>query len=510
MENISDYQMLICTLKACKHSHNLRTTIGTHGRMIKLGYEMYPSLLSLLIVVYLSCECLSPARQLLSEISEWDFDVVPGNLMIAGFMKMREVDVARKLFYKMPIRDVVTWNSIIGGLVKNALYKEALSIFRKMLRSDMEPDAYTFSSLVTACARLGAIDHAKWVHNLLIERKIELNYILSSALIDMYSKCGDIETAKGIFYRVERSNVCVWNAMINGLATHGLAIEALKIFSKMESEKVVPDSITFIALLTACSHNGLVEEGRRYFDIMKQRCLIQPELEHYGAMVDLLGRAGLLNEAYAMIKEMPMQPDAVIWRAFLSACRIHNNSELGEVASTEISHLSSGDYVLLSNIYCSIRKWDSAEELRHKMKQKGVRKRSGRSGVELGGVIHQFKAGDRSHPETSIIYKSLELLMKRTKMEGFNPATDLVLMDVSEEEKEENLNFHSEKLAVTYGILKSSPDTCIQVTKNLRICPDCHSWIKLVSKVLNRVIIVRDRIRFHHFEGGFCTCGDYW
>ncbi|KAL3512063.1 hypothetical protein ACH5RR_024780 [Cinchona calisaya] len=379
-----------------------------------------------------------------------------------------------------------------------------------MLRTNIEPDGFTFASTVTACAKLGALDHAKWVHGLMIEKRIQLNYILVSALIDMYAKCGRIDVAKEIFDGVQRANVSVWNAMINGLALHGLALDAIAIFSMMEGEKVSPDVITFIGILTACSHSGLVEQGRRHFKLMRMRYFIQPQLEHYGAMVDLLGRAGLLEEAYAMVKEMTVEPDIVIWRALLSACKIHKNSELGEVAIAKISHLGSGDYTLLSNIYCSIKKWDSSEKVRYMMKNKGVRKSSGKSWLEIGGAVHQFNAGGKSHPESKMINKVLEVLIQKTRMEGFVSDTDVVLMDVSEEEKEENLNYHSEKLALAYGILKSSPGTEILISKNLRTCLDCHSWMKVVSKLLSRLIIVRDRIRFHRFEGGTCTCKDYW
>lgn len=432
------------------------------------------------------------------------------NMIIENFMKAGEYETAERVFYKMPARDVVTWNSMIGGYVRNARFEEALKLFRVMLSSNVEPDKFTFASIITGCARLGALNHARWVHELVIEKRIDLNFILCSALIDMYSKCGKIQAAKEIFDGVQRNNVCIWNSMINGLAVHGLALDAIAVFSKMEVENVLPDSITFLGILTACSHCGLVKEGRQYFDLMRSRYSIQPQLEHYGAMVDLLSRAGLLEEAYAMIETMPMKPDVVIWRALLSACRTYKKPKLGEVAIANISRLRSGDYVLLSNIYCSEKRWDTAQGVREMMKKKGVHKIQGKSWFEWVGVVHQFKAGDRSHPETAAIYKVLEGLIQRTRLEGFVPTTELVMMDVSEEEKEGNLYHHSEKLAVAYGILKTSPGTEIRISKNLRICYDCHKWIKIVSRLLSRGIIVRDRIRFHQFEGGFCSCGDYW
>ncbi|KAI3773534.1 hypothetical protein L1987_48064 [Smallanthus sonchifolius] len=506
----SDHQLLVQSLEECKFSGNSAVVIGTHARMIKLGYETCPSLASLLITAYISFNNLNFARQLLNEVPHWKFKLVSSNLIIASFMKMGDVDIAKKVFIKMPKRDLVTWNSMIGGFVRNARFDEAFRLFRKMLNSNMEPDKFTFSSIITSCGRAGALDQAKWVHGLLTEKRIELNFILSSALIDMYSKCGRIETAKSIFEKVRHDDVSVWNAMINGLAMHGLAMDAIATFFKIEDENILPDSITFVGILTACSHCGLTQQGREYFNLMRTKYAIEPQLEHYGSMVDLFGRAGLLEEAYEVIKGMPMDPDVVIWRAFLSACRTHKNLSLGEVAMSKISHLGSGDYVLLSNTYCSVSKWDTAENVRHVMRQKGVNKSRGKSWIEFGGVIHQFKSGDKSHPETESIYKILEGLIGRVRDEGFKPVTELVLMDISEEEKEGNLNHHSEKLALAYGILKSSPGSEIRVSKNLRTCIDCHSWMKLVSKVLKRVIIVRDRIRFHQIEDGLCTCGDYW
>ncbi|XP_030939069.1 pentatricopeptide repeat-containing protein At5g50990 [Quercus lobata] len=508
--NIEDHQTLYRVLEACKHSFNSGTATQTHARIIKFGYGAYPSLVAILISTYAHCHRLNLARRLIHQIFSWDFDLVSVNIVIETLMRIGECNFAKKVFDKMPTRDTVTWNSVIGGYVKNARFEEALAFFREMLSSNVEPDAFTFASILTGCARLGALNHAHWVHDQMIQKKIELNFILSSSLVDMYSKCGAIQTAKQVFESVRRDDVSVWNAMIHGLAIHGLGLDAIAIFSKMEDEHVLPDSITFIGILTACSHCGLVEQGRKHFDLMTSCYSIQPQLQHYGAMVDLLGRVGLLEEAHAIIASMPMEPDIVIWRALLSACRTYGKPELGEVAIANISRLRSGDYVLLSNIYCSVKRWDSAERVREMMKKTGIRKNRGKSWVEFKGVIHRFKAGDRSHPETEAIYKVLEGLIQRIKLEGFTPVTGLVLMDVSEEEKEENLNCHSEKLALAYGLLKTSPGTDIRVSKNLRICHDCHCWIKLVSRVLCRVIIVRDRIRFHRFEDGLCSCGDYW
>ncbi|KAL7099539.1 hypothetical protein ACP275_09G090500 [Erythranthe tilingii] len=505
-----DDRVLFAILESCKQPQHFRTAVSVHCKIIKHGYETYSSLLSTLLKVYAACKNPKLAHQLLDDVSLFNLDVVPANLLIDSLMKAGETDIAKKVFSALPARDVVTWNSIIGGCVKSGYFLEAIGIFKEMLGTKIEPDGFTFASVITACSRLGALNHGKFVHDLMIEKKIELNFILSSALVDMYSRCGRIETAKSVFNAAKKHDISIWNAMINGLAMHGLAVDAISIFSTMQSENISPDAVTFIGIITACSHCGFVEKGREYFNLMKNNYLVQPQLAHYGAMVDLFARAGLLEEAYAVVKEMPREPDVVIWRTLLSACRTHRNSQLGEFVIDKIKNLGSGDYVLMSNIYCNINKWGNAETMRHNMNKKGVRKSIGKSWVELHGGVHHFKAGDRSHPETEAIYGLLENLIRRSRMDGYAPAPELVLMDISEEEKEENLNYHSEKLALAFGIFKSSPGTEIAISKNLRTCLDCHGWIKIVSRLLHRVITVRDRIRFHRFEKGSCSCGDYW
>ncbi|XP_050226119.1 pentatricopeptide repeat-containing protein At5g50990 [Mercurialis annua] len=508
--NHPEYELFNHLIEACKSSSNLKSATITHARVIRLGYGTHPSLAASLILTYVKSDHFNLACLLINQVFSWTVNLTSLNSVIDILMRAGEYEIAHKVFDKMPDLDVITWNSMIGGYVKNARFEEALRFFRVMLRENVEPDKFTFASVITACARLGAVDNARWVHELMVRKGIELNSILSSALIDMYSKCGRIEFAKGIFNSVMRGDVSVWNSMINGLAVHGLALDAISVFLRMEVENVVPDCITFLGVLTACSHCGLIEEGRKYFDLMKRSSSIRPELEHYGAMVDLLSRAGLLEEAYAVIKGMPMEPDVVIWRALLSGSRTFKMPGLGEVAIANISRRKSGDYVLLSNMYCSQERWDSAQGVREMMQRNKVRKVQGKSWFECDGVVHHFKSGDRSHPETESVYKILEGLIQRTKMEGFVHTTELVTMDVSEEEKERNLHYHSEKLALAYAIFKTSPGTEIMISKNLRICNDCHNWIKMVSEILSRVIIVRDRIRFHRFEGGSCSCGDYW
>ncbi|CAN7039507.1 unnamed protein product, partial [Brassica rapa subsp. trilocularis] len=508
-----DHRLLKQVLESCKSQPNSKCVLlQAHAHILKLGHLTHPTLVASIVAAYRRCSLPHIARRLLTRFLSLSPSVSNTNIIIESLMINGECGLANKVLRKASDRNVITWNLMIGGYVRNLQYEEALRTLKDMISlSDIKPNKFSFASALAACARLGDLRRAKWVHWLMMrDGGVELNPILCTALVDVYAKCGDIKSSREVFYGVERGDVSVWNAMITGFATHGLAEEAMRVFSEMEAEHVSPDSITFLGLLTACSHCGLLEEGKGYFDLMRRQFSLQPKVEHYGAMVDLLGRGGKVKEAYELIESMPVEPDLVIWRSLLSSARTHKNPKLAETAIQNLSKARSGDYVLLSNIYSSTKKWESAQKVRELMKREGIRKAKGKSWVEFGGVIHRFKAGDASHVETKAIYKLLEELIQRTKSQGFVPDTDLVLMDVSEEEKEVNLNYHSEKLALAFGILKSSPGSEVRIQKNIRMCSDCHNWIKSVSRLLNRVIIVRDRIRFHRFEDGLCSCKDYW
>lgn len=268
-----------------------------------------------------------------------------------------------------------------------------------------------------------------------------------------------------------------------------------------------------VGVLSACSHAGLVDKGIAYFKSMHQEFGISAKAEHYTCMIDLLGRAGRLADAQALMREMPMEPDATMWGALLGASRIHKNSKLGQEAAEKIFEMepdNSGMYVLLSNMYASSGRWTDAGKVRKIMQEKGVRKVPGFSWMEVNNVVHTFSVGDSLHPEKDEIYTFLEELDMKMKKAGYVSATEMVLHDVEEEEKENMLKYHSEKLAVAFGILNVPPGRPIRVIKNLRVCGDCHNAIKYISAIESRLIILRDSNRFHHFNAGSCSCGDYW
>ncbi|PRQ46446.1 putative tetratricopeptide-like helical domain, DYW domain-containing protein [Rosa chinensis] len=436
------------------------------------------------------------------------------NALIDMYSKCGALDTARGLFDGMQQRDVISWNVMIGGYTHKSQYKEALALFRLMLRSNAEPNDVTFLGILPACAHLGALDLGKWIH-VYIDKKLQCltNTSLQTSLIDMYAKCGNIEAAKQVFDGMEAKSLASWNAMITGLAMHGKANAALELFSKMADEGFKPDDITFVGVLSACNHGALVDLGRQYFSSMTKDYHISPQLQHYGCMIDLLGRAGLLDEAEALMKTMEMKPDGAVWGSLLGACRTHKRVEMGEYVAKHVFELepeNAGAHVLLSNIYASAGRWDDVARIRTTLNDMGIKKVPGSTSIEVDSVVHEFLVGDKVHPLSEEIYEMLKEMDRLLDMAGFVPDTSEVLYDMDEEWKEGILSHHSEKLAIAFGLISTKPGTTIRIVKNLRVCGNCHSATKLISKIFNREIIARDRNRFHHFRDGSCSCNDNW
>ncbi|XP_059638013.1 pentatricopeptide repeat-containing protein At1g08070, chloroplastic [Cornus florida] len=436
------------------------------------------------------------------------------NALIDMYSKCGDLSTARRLFDGLHRRDLISWNVMIGGYTHMSSYKEALALFRQMQQSSDEPNDVTLLSILPACAHLGALDLGKWIHAYIDKNYHNLhNTSLWTGLIDMYAKCGNIEAARHIFNGIEPKTLASWNAMISGLAMHGNALGALKLFSEMAIEGFKPDDITFVSVLSACSHGGLVDLGRQYFISMIQDYNIIPKLQHYGCMIDLLGRAGLFDEAKDLVKNMEMKPDGAIWGSLLGACRVHGNIELGEYVASQLFELepeNAGAYVLLSNIYAGAGRWENVATIRTMLNDKGMKKLPGCTSIEVNSVVHEFLVSDETHPQSDDIYKMLDEIDSLLEMAGHVCDTSEVLYDIDEKWKEGTLSQHSERLAIAFGLISTKPGTTIRIVKNLRVCGNCHSATKLISKIFNREIIARDRNRFHHFKDGSCSCMDYW
>ncbi|TQD93651.1 hypothetical protein C1H46_020754 [Malus baccata] len=503
-------------LKCCAELSRIWIGKCVHGLSLKVGLESDMYVGTSLINMYVKCCDMSDARRLFDKMTVRD--VSSWNALIAGYMKDGEICLAEDLFGKMPGRNIVSWTAMISGYTQNGLAEQALFLFDEMLKKDskVKPNWVTIMSVLPACAHSAALERGRKIHNFASRIGLESNVSIQTALLAMYAKCGSLLDARQCFERVRRTqnNLVAWNTMITAYASHGRGSEAVSTFEDMIVAGVQPDNITFTGLLSGCSHSGLVDVGLKYFDYMKRVYSVEPRVEHYACVVDLLGRAGRLAEAKDLISKMPMQAGPSIWGAMLSACRKHRNLEIAEIAARSLFILepeNSGNYVMLSNIYAEAGMWKEVDNLRVLLKAQGVKKNPGCSWTEVNGKAHLFLGGDTSHPQAKEIYEFLlDELPKKIKAAGYVPDTSFVLHDVSEEEKEHSLTTHSEKLAIAFGLLNTSPGVVLRVTKNLRICGDCHTATKLISRIYEREIIVRDLNRFHHFKDGNCSCGDYW
>ncbi|PPD93308.1 hypothetical protein GOBAR_DD09792 [Gossypium barbadense] len=439
-------------------------------------------------------------------------DVISGNSVVDMYSKLGDMSSARAVFEALPVKDVVSWNTLITGYTQNGLASEAIEVF-DMMQKEIAPNQATWVSILPAYSNIGALRQGMRVHGLLVKSSLYLDIFVGTCLIDMYGKCGKLDDAMSLFYEVPKMTSVPWNAVISCHGIHGHAEKALKLFREMREERVKPDHVTFVSLLSACSHSGLVEAGQWCFNVMREEYGIEPILKHYGCMVDMFGRAGHLEKAYNFIKDMPVKPDASVWGALLGACRIHGNIDLGAFASERLFEVDSenvGYYVLMSNIYANIGKWEGVDKVRTLARDMGLRKTPGWSSIEANNKVDVFYTGNQSHPKCEEIYKELRNLNAKMKSLGHVPDYSFVLQDVEEDEKEHILMSHSERLAIAFGIISTPPKTPIRIFKNLRVCGDCHNATKYISKITEREIIVRDSNRFHHFKDGVCSCRDYW
>ncbi|KAK7322551.1 hypothetical protein VNO77_25936 [Canavalia gladiata] len=441
-----------------------------------------------------------------------DFDVSVMNSLISMYYKCKRVDIAASIFDNLKEKTNVTWNAMILGYAQNGCVKEALNLFRMMQSQGIKLDCFTLVGVITAVADFSVNRLAKWIHGLAIRTCMDKDVFVSTALVDMYAKCGAIKTAKKLFDMMQERHVITWNAMIDGYGTHGLGKEALDLFSEMEKGAIMPNDITLLSVISACSHSGLVEEGLFYFKSMKEDYGLEPAMDHYSAMVDLFGRAGRLDDAWNFIQYMPIKPGISVLGAMLGACKIHENVALAEKAADKLFELGldeGGYHVLLANMYASASMWDKVGRVRTAMEKRGLQKTPGCSMVELRNEVHTFYCGSTRHPQSKRIYAFLETLEDDIRTAGYVPDTNSI-HDVEEGVKEQLFSSHSERLAIAFGLLNTSPGTTIHVRKNLRVCEDCHDATKYISLVTGREIVVRDLRRFHHFKNGSCSCGDYW
>ncbi|XP_057777411.1 putative pentatricopeptide repeat-containing protein At1g68930 [Salvia miltiorrhiza] len=583
-----------------------------HAQVVKLGFESYVFVGSPLVDMYAKCGLIREAKRVFDELPERNLVVY--NTMLMGFLGCGMLQEAYSLFGCMPEKDAISWTTMITGLTQNGMNREALELLRGMRLNGVSMDQFTFGSVLTACGGLCALQEGKQIHAYLTRTDYIDNIFASSALVDMYSKCGDIKNAERVFRKMSYKNIVSWTAMLVGYGQNGYSEEAVRIFCEMQRNGVEPDyytlgsvisscanlasleegtqfhgqamasgliafitvsnalvtmygkcgnikeshqlfneirvkdqvtwtalvscyaqfgkanetiglfeemlacglqpdGVTFVGVLSACSRAGFVEKGRHYFMLMVDKYGIRPVLDHYTCMIDLFSRAGQLEEAKNFILEMPCRPDTIGWSTLLSSCRNRGNIEIGKWAAESLLELdphNSAGHVLLVSIYAAKGEWDEVAQLRKGMREKGVRKEPGCSWIKYKNKVHIFTADDKSSPFSDQIYRELERLCDKMREEGYVPDVKSVLHDVQESEKLKMLNHHSERLAIAFGLLFVPPELQIKVVKNLRVCDDCHNATKIISKITQREILVRDAVRFHLFKNGECSCGDFW
>lgn len=449
--------------------------------------------------------------------------IIKGNLDSDNYIETKLIEMYAKcgclenvemIFNRMRERDTVTWTVLISLHAQIEQHGEkAMEYFKQMQREGVKANEFTLASCLKGCSGIASLGNGQQLHSWLIKSGHFSDLHVATALVDMYGKCGCIDHAETIFKSVDIVDTVLWNTMIHVYSQHGQNEQALQIFRTMLDEDGLPDGVTLINVLSACSRMGLVEEGKMIFHSMTELYGITPSFEHYACMIDLLGRAGRFSNLESFIADMKVTPNALIWQTVLGACKVHGNMELGERAAKklfEIEPRTDSNYIALSNIYASKGRWDDVSRIRDLMSSQGVKKEPGCSWVELHAQTHMFLSQDASHPRIGDIYKKLEELHDKITSTGYSPNIDYVLHNVPERVKRENLFHHSERLALAFALLSNSPGRSIRIFKNLRICGDCHEFMKHVSSIIDQEIVIRDINYFHHFCDGMCSCKDYW
>ncbi|XP_074558951.1 pentatricopeptide repeat-containing protein At5g08510-like [Curcuma longa] len=399
-----------------------------HARFLLSGFPFDAFVATALLDLYAKSGLLDSARRVFDEMPTRD--VALWNSMIRGYSRYGDLDKARELFDAMPFRNVISWTSMVSGYTQNSRYEEAINVFSRMWEEgEVKPNEVTLASVLPACAHLGAMELGMKIEAYVRNNGMLRNVFVCNALLEMFAKCGDIEHAKKVFDEMGViRNLCSYNTMIMGLAVHGKWHESLELFQEMQARGISPDDITLVGVLLACTHGGLVDEGQIIFDSMEKDFRITPKLEHYGCMVDLLGRAGYIKEAYSLITSMPMEPDSVIWGALLGACSFHRDVQLAEIAAEFLYKLepwNSGNLVILSNVYASSGRWASVVNVWRLMKGKQHRKSAGYSIIELDGNMHKFLVEDKSHPQFEEIYTLLDEITMSMRRFGYKPNRNL-------------------------------------------------------------------------------------
>ena len=481
---------LTSVLSLCCTMLSLGVGAQIHSLSIKLGYMSSLPIKNSIMYLYLKCGCISEAEKLFDKTET--FSLVTWNAMISGHSQM--MDFAED--------DLSAYRS---GC-------EALNIFFKLNQSGMKPDLFTFSSILTVCSRLVAIEQGEQIHAQIIKSGFLSEVVVGTALINMYNKCGSIEKATKAFVEMDTRTMILWTSMITGFSQHGQSQQALQLFEDMRLAGVRPNQITFVGVLSACSHAGMVKEALSYFEMMQKVYKIRPVMDHFACLIDMFVRLGRLNEAFDFIKKNDFEPNEFIWSLLMAGCRSHGNLELGFYAAEQLLKLKPKDtetYVLVLNMYLSAGRWKDVSRVRKMMKEEKLKKLHDWSWISIKNKVYSFKPNDKSHFRSADIYKSLENLLDQAKSLGYESLETLEVTNGDEEKTYSSTAYHSEKLALAFGLLNTPNAAPIRVIKSIFMCRDCHNFVKFISLLTAREIVIRDSKRLHKFVNGHCSCGEF-
>lgn len=537
-------------LRSISNSGLLRYGKEIHGYVVRHGFMSDMFIGTSLVDVYMKCGSLNSSQRMFDSMEKRN--VLTWNALISGYVQAAQLEKALELVRKMEDKgfkpnlstwnalisgystqglskqamilirriksdgikpNVISWTSLISGFCQKGEYGEALYFLSEMLKEGIEPNSTTVSVVLGACAAVPLLTKGMELHCFAIRRVFDTHTYVGTALVDMYSKSGSLRDAQSVFKRISNKNAVSWNVMIMGFASHGHGQESIRLFEEMLKSGLLPNSVTFTALLSGCRHSGLIDEGWKYFNQMQSTYNISPTVEHYTCMIDLLSKKGYLDEAMDLIDKMPMEPDASVWGAILNGSKIHKNLELAETAASKLYRLEPHNpaiYFMMISMYANENRWDEVEDIKMTMSALGLKSRYGWSWIEINKRVHMFDVEGSAHPEMGEIKHKLHRFVHEIGKMGYVPDTSVVSQNVEFDEKVQLLMGHTEKLAVTYGLVRTNSTRPIRVVKSTRVCSDCHIWAKYLSRLCDRQIFIRDSVRFHHFVNGECSCKDYW
>lgn len=443
----------------------------------------------------------------------YEQDNIIGGSLVDLYTKCSNLEDACTVVNRLHMQDVVIWSALITGFVQHGHGQEALECFKKMQSRGIQPTTYTIVGVLKACSLVAALEQAKQIHEYTICRGLESDSVIGGALVDMYARCGSLKDACAVFQSLDSPDIISWGTMIASYAQHNDYESAVACFHNMEEHGILPNTVIFTCLLTACNHANRVDEGCHHFKSIREHYRLLPTLEHYYSMVELLGHGGLFEEAEDLMESVPFQSTMVGWTSLLAASRRHGNVKLGRRCfqrAVSIDPGYSSEYRLMWSLYTGAGLLDDAEKVEELRKSANAWKKPAKAFIEIDNHVHSFTVGDKTHPRSGEIYAKLESLSNEMKDEGYGPSSALVPEMGSAKEGEDARAVHAEKLAVAFGLISAPEGSTLRLSKNLRVCSDCHAAAKAISKVEMRDIVIADAYQIHHFHDGECSCVNFW